>query len=72
MDKLLSWLLGLGLGATVGGILVALFAPITGPELVANLRQGWQDTLEDARRANEDRKAELEAELTRLKTRPSA
>jgi len=71
MDKLVSWLLGLGIGATVGGALVALFAPVSGPQMIANLKQGWQDTLEEARRANEERKAELEAELTRLKTRQS-
>lgn len=71
MNKLISWLVGLGLGAGVGGLLVALFAPVSGPELIANIRQGWQDTLEEARRANETRKAELEAELKRLKTRSS-
>jgi gas vesicle protein len=63
MNKLLSFMLGLGAGALVGAVLVMLFAPMAGDDLVARLKQGWQDTLAEARKASEQRRAELEAEL---------
>jgi gas vesicle protein len=65
MNKLLSWMLGIGLGALVGALLVMLFAPASGQEIVAQLRRGWQATLAEARKANAERRAELEAELAR-------
>jgi gas vesicle protein len=65
MRKLLSWMLGIGLGATVGVILVMLFAPASGQEMLSQLKRGWQGTLAEARKANTERRAELEAELAR-------
>jgi gas vesicle protein len=58
-------MLGIGLGALVGALLVMLFAPASGQEIVAQLRHGWQATLAEARKANAERRAELEAELAR-------
>ncbi len=69
MRKLLSWLLGLGLGATAGALLVLLFAPASGQEIITHLRQSWQEVLAEARLANAQRRAELEAELARIHTR---
>jgi gas vesicle protein len=69
MSKLLSWMLGLGLGAAVGALLVLLFAPASGQEIMTSLRQSWQATLDEARKANAERQAELEAELARLQKR---
>jgi gas vesicle protein len=65
MPKLMSWLLGIGLGALVGALLVTLFAPASGQEIMAQLKQGWQAALQEARKANAARRAELEAELAR-------
>ncbi len=69
MRKLLSWMLGIGLGATVSVLLVMLFAPASGPDIIAQFKQGWNATLEEARQANMQRRAELEAELARRQKR---
>lgn len=69
MGKLLSWMLGLGLGAAVGALLVLLFAPASGQEIMALLGRSWQATLDEARKANAERRAELEAELARIQKR---
>ncbi len=63
MRKLASLLLGLGLGAGVGALVVTFFAPTSGAQLVANLKAGWEETLAAARVASAERRAELEAEL---------
>lgn len=63
MKKLLSILLGIGIGAALGGALVLLFAPASGEKLIRLLREGYEDTLEEARLAAEARRRELEAEL---------
>lgn len=66
MRKLLSWTIGLTLGAVLGASLVMLFAPTSGEQLVRRLKQGWDASIEEARRANEQRRKELEAELSRM------
>lgn len=66
MKKLLSLVLGIGLGAMVGASVVILFAPMPGSELVARIRRGWEETMQEARRASELRRAELEAELSQM------
>lgn len=63
MNKLLSLGLGLIAGAGAGAAIVVLFAPQSGPALRRNLRESYHDTLADARRAADIRRAELEAEL---------
>lgn len=63
MRKLLSLLLGLALGISVGALVVLLFAPSSGDQLVSRLQHSYAETLEAARRASAERRAELEAEL---------
>ena len=67
MRKLLSLLLGAGLGAVIGALLVAFFSPVTGDEV----REGWQAryqrALEAGRNASAKRRAELEQELEELR-----
>lgn len=63
MRKLISWLIGFGVGAALGATLIVLFSPVSGPELVARFKQGWAETMAEARRANAVRRAELEAQL---------
>lgn len=66
MNKLISLLIGFAIGAALGTALVLLFAPVSGDTLVKNLKEGYAETLEEARSAAEDRRKELE---TQLKTR---
>jgi gas vesicle protein len=66
MVKIISWVLGVMLGTMVGAVLVALFAPISGAEVVRRLRIGYYQTLEASRQAAEQRRAELEAELAQM------
>ncbi|MCA0454136.1 MAG: hypothetical protein LCI00_09205 [Chloroflexi bacterium] len=63
MRKIASLFLGLALGAGVGALVVTLFAPTSGQQLIANLKAGWEETLAAARVASAERRAELEAEL---------
>jgi gas vesicle protein len=66
MRRLSSWLIGLGFGAAVGAAVVMLFAPASGQEIISLLKRGWAEALAAAREANAQRRAELEAELTRM------
>jgi gas vesicle protein len=63
MRKLTSLLLGFGLGALVGAALVMLFVPSSGDQIIAELKRGWSETLEEARKASQQRRRELEAQL---------
>lgn len=63
MRKVMSLMLGLGLGAGVGVLLITLFTPVSGQQLVANLKAGWEETLAAARIASTERRKELEAQL---------
>ena len=66
MNKLLSLGLGLLLGAVAGAVLVVLFSPQSGAALRDNLRESARETLDEARKAGQARRAELEAELAGL------
>ncbi|MBL8118381.1 MAG: YtxH domain-containing protein, partial [Anaerolineae bacterium] len=62
-------MVGLGLGAAVGVALVMLFAPTSGEQVVANLKRGWQETMDEARKASQQRRETLEAELAARRSR---
>lgn len=68
MRNIIRLLLGFMLGAAVGATLVALFSPVSGQEITANLKRGWAETMEAARQASEQRRAELEAQLAEMRT----
>jgi gas vesicle protein len=57
----------MGLGAAVGVAVVMLFAPTTGDQLVSDLKRGWTETMQEARKASQQRRLELEAELARMR-----
>ncbi|RMF77019.1 MAG: hypothetical protein D6737_18950 [Chloroflexi bacterium] len=63
MRKILSLLLGITIGGVIGAVLIAIFAPETGEKIMTRLRAAWQETLEEARQANEARRRELEQQL---------
>ena len=63
MNKLVSLAIGIGVGALLGAALVVLFAPVSGDQLVKNLKDGYAEAMEEARTAAETRRHELEAEL---------
>ncbi len=72
MNKLISLAIGLGIGAALGAGLALLFAPVSGEALVKSLKEGYADTLEEARTAAENRRRELEAELRTRRDEPRA
>lgn len=69
MIRIVSWLIGFSLGAAVAAVLVALFVPIPSNEIRRRLREGYQETMTEARLASQQRRAELEAELYTLQGR---
>ena len=69
MRKILSLFAGFSLGASLGAGLVALFSPISGTQLAENLKRGYQETMQAARAASAQRRAELEAELAQIQQR---
>lgn len=68
MKKILSWLIGLSLGAAVGALLIMIFVPETGEQITARIKQGYQATLQEARKASAVRRQELEAELAEMQS----
>ena len=65
MRKLLSFVLGIAIGAALGAAFMTLYAPVSGDQLKRNLKEGWDGAMQEARHASESRRAELEAELAR-------
>jgi gas vesicle protein len=63
MRNLLSLLIGLSIGAVIAVVLVYFIAPQSAEKLVTRLQQGWLESLDKARKASRERKAELQAEL---------
>ena len=70
MRTLLSWLVGMGLGAAAGVIFVTLFSPVSGDELRENLKEHYKDARVAAHKAAKERRAELERELETMRQRP--
>ena len=63
----LGWLASLVLGMLVGYMLVILFAPTKGKPLRQGVIQAYQRAHAAAKTASQKRRAELEAELARLR-----
>jgi gas vesicle protein len=63
MRKLLSLLVGFGVGAGIGVLLVMLLVPQSSDQLIASLKRGWEETMTEARKASQERRIELQAEL---------
>lgn len=63
MRKLLSFLVGLGIGISAGMILVTLFAPVSGRELRHNLKSHYKESMQKASAAQTEKRQALRAEL---------
>jgi gas vesicle protein len=62
----MSWFVGFGLGGTVAAVAVAVLVPQSSEQVRARLRNGYQYAIEEARKATETRRAELEARLSEM------
>ncbi|GAB4516283.1 MAG: hypothetical protein OHK0046_21360 [Anaerolineae bacterium] len=69
MMKIISWLIGFSLGAAFGALIVAVLVPMSSREIRQRLQAGYRETMEDARLASQQRRAELEAELAAMQKR---
>lgn len=67
MKKLLGLLLGFVVGAALGAAVIVLLSPVSGDQLIDNLKQGYDETVDEARKVSEKRRAELEAELVQMR-----
>ena len=71
MRRMVSFLAGAMCGAIVGAVAALLLAPASGLELRQGVRSRVSDLVAEGRRAAEERRAELEAQLAALK-RPAS
>jgi len=67
MRRMFSFLAGALCGAIVGAVAALLLAPASGLELRQDVRSRVDDLVAEGRRAAEDRRAELQAQLAALK-----
>lgn len=70
MRKIRSLLIGFGFGGMLGALLAAFFSPVTADEFRANWQLHYKRALRAGRMASQKRRAELEAELERLRDAP--
>jgi gas vesicle protein len=63
----MSWLVGFVLGSAMGAALMILFAPFLGDDLKAILKQRYDDAMNEAHLASENKRVELEAQLSRMR-----
>jgi gas vesicle protein len=68
--KAVNFTLGLLLGTAVGYTVTLLFVPRSGVETQELLRQQIEIVLDEGRRAAEEKREQLEAQLEVLKKRP--
>ena len=67
MRKLMSLLLGLGVGSTIGAVFIALFSPVSAEEFRASLKDHYERALKAGQQASAERRAELELELKEMR-----
>jgi gas vesicle protein len=71
MRRIIGFIAGAMCGAIVGAVAVLLLAPASGVELRQRVRARVGELVAEGRRAAEERRAELEAQLAALK-RPAS
>lgn len=67
MKTLKSLLLGSGIGAALGILLVMFFSPLSADEWRAHLQAHYERARQAGRQASTERRRELEAELRELR-----
>jgi len=67
MRKIVGFIAGAMCGAIVGAVAALLLAPASGIELRRRVRARVDELIVEGRRAAEERRAELEAQLAALK-----
>lgn len=68
MRKFGKFLLGAIIGGVVGSSLVLLFAPDTGENVRREIGNYFKNLQEEAQRASEEKRIEMEAELRELRS----
>ncbi len=63
MKKVFSFLAGAFSGALVGGVLVLLFTPTSGEDLITSAQERWQTALDEADKARTEKQRELEEQF---------
>lgn len=66
MRKIISLLIGISVGVSLGAVLIAFFSPVSTDELKANLQQHYDKAKAAGREASAKRRAELEQELQQM------
>ena len=69
MKKLMGFIVGAICGAAVGAVLALIFTPASGEKLRQDVKDKWNEVLEEARKAQEETKRELEEEFGRLNSK---
>lgn len=67
MEKTISFLGGVVLGAVIGAAVAALMAPEPGVELQTRIRERVNLTIQEGQRAAAERRTELEAQFAQAK-----
>ena len=67
MNKVINFMVGLVLGAVVGGSIAVLLAPSSGEELRGKIQGEIQRVQDEMQLAAETRRAELENQLAQLR-----
>jgi gas vesicle protein len=65
--RIMSFLAGTFAGAVVGATAALLLAPESGEELRMDVRSRYETIVSDARRAAEEKRAQLEAQLENMR-----
>ncbi len=68
MSRFLSFLVGIILGALVGGTIAILLAPVSGEELRLQMRDRAVTMRDEVKQAAATRRAELEQQLATLRS----
>ena len=67
MNRLLNFMGGMILGAMAGAVAGLLIAPKPGSELCKELQHEIDDILDEARKASDAKRAELEDQLSQMR-----
>ena len=68
MNRLLNFVSGLIMGATVGATLMILLTPVPGAEVQSKIRSRVEDLRMEVRKAAEERRREMEEQLHQLRS----